>query len=86
MSFADKLRAVRKREGYSQSGAAELIANLSVRTLQEWEHERQTPPLWAQGLILEALGGAPYTKRPVGRAAGAGGCAEDEPDEEGQGS
>jgi len=73
MSFAEKLRAVRKREGYSQSGAAELIANLSVRTLQEWEHERQTPPLWAQGLVLEALGGAPYTKRPVGRAAGAGG-------------
>lgn len=72
MSFADKLRAVRAREGYSQSTAAELVRDLSVRTLQEWEHERQTPPLWAQWLVLEALGGAPYVKPKVRRAAGAG--------------
>lgn len=69
MSFADKLRAARKREGYSQATAAELVRDLSVRTLQEWEHERQTPPLWAQWLVLEALGGAPYVKRPASRNA-----------------
>lgn len=72
MTFADKLRAVRKRERYSQATAAELVRDLSVRTLQEWEHERQTPPLWAQWLVLEALGGAPYVKPKVRRAAGAG--------------
>jgi len=62
MTFSEKLKAARKREGYSQATAANLIRDLSVRTLQEWEHGRQEPPKWAQWLVLEALGGAPYQK------------------------
>ena len=69
MSFADKLKMVRRREGYSQATAAELVRDLSVRTLQAWECGQQTPPLWAQWLVLEALGGAPYVKRPLSRNA-----------------
>lgn len=72
MSFSDKLRAVRSREGYSQATSAALIRDFSVRTLQAWECEQQTPPLWVQWLVLEALGGAPYVKPKVRRAAGAG--------------
>lgn len=60
MTFAEKLKTVRRREGYSQATAAELIPGLSIRTLQAWECDRQSPPLWAQSLVLDALGGAPY--------------------------
>lgn len=60
MTFAEKLKAARRREGYSQATAAELIPGLSTRTLQAWECDRQSPPLWAQSLVLDALGGAPY--------------------------
>lgn len=60
MNFAEKLKAVRRREGYSQATAAELIPGLSTRTLQAWECSQQAPPVWAQSLVLEALGGAPY--------------------------
>lgn len=59
MTFADKLRLVRKRLGCSQASAALLIRDFNVRTLQAWEREQQTPPKWAQWLVLEALGGAP---------------------------
>lgn len=60
MTFSEKLKAVRRREGYSQATAAELIPGLSTRTLQAWECDRQSPPFWAQALVLDALGGAPY--------------------------
>jgi len=60
MSFAEQLKAVRRRERFSQAIAAQLIHGLSTRTLQAWECGRQSPPVWAQSLVLEALGGAPY--------------------------
>ena len=60
MSFAEQLKAVRRREGDSQAMAARLIHGLSTRTLQAWERGQQAPPLWAQSLVLEALGGPPY--------------------------
>ena len=60
MTFVEQLKAVRRREGYSQAMAAQLIPGLSTRTLQAWEQSQQSPPLWAQSLVLEALGGAPY--------------------------
>jgi DNA-binding XRE family transcriptional regulator len=60
MKFAEQLKAVRRREGYSQATAAQLIPGLSTRTLQAWECSQQSPPLWAQWLVLDALGGAPY--------------------------
>jgi DNA-binding XRE family transcriptional regulator len=67
MTFADKLRAVRKREGYTQKTAAALVRDLSVRTLEAWERGQQAPPLWAQWLVLEALGGAPFVPRKTAR-------------------
>ncbi|MGO8837562.1 MAG: helix-turn-helix domain-containing protein [Limisphaerales bacterium] len=60
MTFAEQLKAVRRREGYSQAMAARLIPKLSKRTLEAWERNQQAPPLWAQALVLESLGGAPY--------------------------
>ena len=48
MTFVEQLKAVRRREGYSQAMAAQLIPGLSTRTLQAWECGRQAPPLWAQ--------------------------------------
>jgi len=60
MTFAEKLKAVRRREGYTQPIAVELIPGLSTGTLQAWECGQQAPPLWAQSLVLDALGGAPY--------------------------
>jgi DNA-binding XRE family transcriptional regulator len=60
MSFAEQLKAVRRREGFSQAMAARRIHRLSTRTLQAWERNQQAPPLWAQSLVLEALGGPPY--------------------------
>jgi len=60
MTFSEQLKAVRRREGYSQAMTARLIHGLSTRTLQAWERGQQAPPLWAQLLVLEALGGPPY--------------------------
>jgi transcriptional regulator with XRE-family HTH domain len=60
MSFADQLKAIRRRERISQATAARLIYRLSTRTLQAWERGQQAPPPWAQLLVLEALGGPPY--------------------------
>ena len=71
MSFAEQLKAVRRREGDSQAMAARLIHGLSTRTLQAWERGQQAPPLWVQSLVLEALGGPPYdpAKKRRGRPA-----------------
>ncbi|MCX6922643.1 MAG: helix-turn-helix domain-containing protein [Verrucomicrobia bacterium] len=59
MSFAEQLKAVRRREGCSQAMAARWIPGLSTRTLQAWERGQQAPPPWAQLLVLESLGGPP---------------------------
>jgi DNA-binding XRE family transcriptional regulator len=75
MTFAEQLKAVRKRDGHSQATAVQLIPGLSIRTFQAWERSQQTPPLWAQALVLEALGGAPYgpsKKRKLRRASPGG--------------
>jgi len=70
MTFSEQLKAVRCREDFSQAKAAQLIHGLSTRTLQAWERGQQSPPPWAQLLVLEALGGPPYdaAKKRGGRA------------------
>ena len=60
MNFAEHLKAVRRRDGYTQAMAAELIPGLSLRTFQAWERSQQMPPIWAQNLVLDALGGKTY--------------------------
>jgi len=71
MTFSEQLKAVRRREDFSQAKAAQLIHGLSTRTLQAWERGQQSPPPWAQLLVLEALGGPPYdaAKKRGGRDA-----------------
>lgn len=54
-NFGRELKAQRALAGISQRQAAEAIPFLSVRTLQCWEHGHQSPPVWAQNLILEKL-------------------------------
>jgi DNA-binding transcriptional regulator YiaG len=55
MNFGRELKAQRALAGLSQRQAAEAIPYLSVRTLQAWEYGHQSPPVWAQNLILEKL-------------------------------
>jgi hypothetical protein len=71
MTFSEQLKAIRRRERISQATAARLIHRLSTRTLQAWERGQQSPPPWAQLLVLEALGGPPYdaAKKRRGRPA-----------------
>ena len=54
-NFGRELKAQRALGGLSQTEAAAAIPYLSVRTLQCWEHGHQSPPEWAQNLILEKL-------------------------------
>lgn len=63
MTFAAKLKAVRRRIDRSQAGAAKLVRDLSKRTLQAWEAGQSEPPKWAQWLLLEKLKVKPVTKR-----------------------
>jgi DNA-binding transcriptional regulator YiaG len=54
MTWAAKIR--QSRGDLSQSEAAKAIsAQLSVRTLQDWEAGRREPPAWVQELILARL-------------------------------
>lgn len=53
--WSDQL--VTARRGLSQRQAAAKIApELSVRTLQEWEAGRCTPPAWVRRLVLARFG------------------------------
>ena len=61
MTFSEQLKAIRRRERISQTTAARLIYRLSTRTLQAWERGQQAPPPWAQALVLDVLGGPPYS-------------------------
>jgi DNA-binding XRE family transcriptional regulator len=54
-NFGRELKAQRAACGLSQSQAAACVPFLSVRTLQCWEHGHQSPPVWAQCLIMDKL-------------------------------
>jgi DNA-binding XRE family transcriptional regulator len=54
-NFGRELKAQRAACGLSQSQAAACFLDLSVRTLQAWETQEQSPPLWVQHVILERL-------------------------------
>lgn len=54
-NFGRELKAQRAACGLSQSQAAARVPFLSVRTLQCWEHGHQSPPVWAQNLILKRI-------------------------------
>ena len=56
--FSESLRNFRYQHGLSQTECAALIVCLSTRMIQKWEQGISEPPLWAQGLLLNALDNA----------------------------
>lgn len=50
----NKIKAAREAAGLTQSEVFEVL-RIPMRTLQDWENERRTPPEWAELLIIEKL-------------------------------
>jgi hypothetical protein len=50
----NKIKAAREAAGLTQSEVYEVL-HIPMRTLQDWENERRTPPEWAERLITEKL-------------------------------
>ena len=50
----NKIKAAREAAGLTQSEVFEVL-RIPMRTLQDWENERRTPPEWAERLIIEKL-------------------------------
>ena len=53
--LADKLIAIRRKYGLSQSQCARLIPELPLRMLQKYEQQVSEPPAWVQLLLIDAL-------------------------------
>lgn len=53
--LADKLMAIRRKHGLSQSQCARLIPELPLRMLQKYEQQVSEPPAWVQLLLIDAL-------------------------------
>lgn len=49
-----KIKELRKLTGMSQREFAEYFG-ISVRTIQEWEQERKSPPSYLAGLLKRIL-------------------------------
>ena len=52
--FADELRAERARLGLSQQALSEALG-VPKRTIENWEGGVNSPPEWAEKLLLEKL-------------------------------
>ena len=52
--FADKLRAERARLGLSQQALSKTLG-VPKRTIENWEGGVNSPPEWAEKLLLERL-------------------------------
>lgn len=57
----EDLKKIRKVLGLSQTAAAEYIG-MPMRTLQEWEGGRQSPPDYVMNLVIEKLKTYPKKK------------------------
>jgi hypothetical protein len=55
LPFHLAIAAFRSWHKLSQAQCAALIPHLSVRSFEQWEQGSRVPPLWSQGLILNAL-------------------------------
>ena len=53
--LADKLIAIRRKYGLSQSQCARLIPQLPLRMLQKYEQGVSEPPAWVKLLLIDAL-------------------------------
>lgn len=54
LTFAQKLKALRKAAGLSQQGMADQML-IPKRTIQKWEIEAATPPEYVQRFVLNEL-------------------------------
>lgn len=50
----NRIKAAREAAGLTQAEVYEVL-RIPMRTLQDWENERRTPPEWAERLIIEKL-------------------------------
>ena len=50
----NRVKAAREAAGLTQAEVFEAL-RIPMRTLQDWENERRTPPEWAELLIIEKL-------------------------------
>jgi DNA-binding transcriptional regulator YiaG len=53
--LADKLIAIRRKHGLSQSQCARLIPQMPLRMFQKYEQQVSEPPAWVQLLLIDAL-------------------------------
>lgn len=54
MTFAATLKTLRQDKHLSQGEAAKLCG-VSIRTWQEWEQKRRTPPEYTQAAVIKQL-------------------------------
>jgi DNA-binding transcriptional regulator YiaG len=54
MTFAERLKKIRKTANLTQQAMADLML-IPRRTIQDWEGEKATPPEYVQHLVLEKL-------------------------------
>ena len=50
----NRIKAAREAAGLTQAEVFEVL-RIPMRTLQDWENDRRTPPEWAELLIIEKL-------------------------------
>lgn len=50
----NKIKAAREAARLTQAEVFEVL-HIPMRTLQDWENDRRTPPEWAELLIIEKL-------------------------------
>ena len=55
--FAKTLQVLRERKGFTQADAAKHLG-ISVRTLQNWEIERNMPRGYGLAALLKVIGAA----------------------------
>lgn len=53
-TFAEKLKAVRTEAGWSRPKMVERVG-VPLRTIEDWESAKRTPPDYVQNLVLDRL-------------------------------
>ena len=54
VSFAEQLQQIRKSAGWSRPKVVERVG-IPLRTLEDWETQKRTPPDYIQHLVLDRL-------------------------------
>lgn len=53
-TFADQLKSARKAAGLTQHALAEYT-EIPLRTIEDWERGKMTPPPYVQRLVLKEI-------------------------------